>query len=427
MKIALNAIREAKYRCLKLVRGKRAGRAYRSWVRNSEPIRSECLDYLGSLREGPVIVVGFMSSSIGLGVTARKLVGALRSVQIEPLIHDLSAAFDLPQIHFDWCQAVQQWPEGGTVVVCLNPPDIQKAVQILPSAILDGRWLIGYFWWELERVPLEWRPIIKQFDEIWVSTAFVYSAFSEMRADFELSMLPVRVDVDAVELKRKTDGEFVVLAASDLQSWPQRKNPLGAAQAFIKAFDGEQNARLILKVQNAANLTEKFPEIGRLVARHSNIELIAETYGDEEFRRLLERVDVILSLHRSEGLGLIPIEGMALGKVVVATNWGGACDYLDASCAVPIGYSLRKVAEEEYISVPPGSRWAEPDLDEAAKWLRILRNDPELCVRLGARARLKIGLQYGADSKSHVMEALVCRPRHSKGRRVSAISTNRTD
>ncbi len=411
MKIKLNTTQRLVYETLKLS-SKRRARAYREQLR--PPLRSQLLDNLKSLRDGPVIVVGFMSSSIGLGVAARKLVASLRSVQIEPRIHDLSAEFHKPQIYPDWRKSIGECPEGGTVILCMNPPEIPHALSKLPARILEGRWLIGYLWWELEQIPLEWLSIVQQFDEVWVSSAFVYSAFSNHLHDFKLSLFPISIDVDGSELRRRTGGEFVVLSASDLNSWPQRKNPEGAVQAFVKAFGRDPNARLIIKVQNADHLDERLPSLARIVADQGNIELIAENFSEEQFKKLLERTDVILSLHRSEGLGLIPLEGMAVGKVVVATNWGGSCDYLDAASGIPIGYKLRPIAEGEYAHVPPGSRWAEPDIDEAVSWLRILRADPDLCLRLGIEARRRVASQYGLDAKRHIMQDLVNRHRQKR-------------
>lgn len=413
MKIKLNRKQRLIYETLKLSSKQRA-RAYREQLRPPAPLRSQSLDNLKSLRDGPVIVVGFMSSSIGLGVAARKLVAALRSAQIEPEIHDLSAEFYKPQIYLDWCKSIGECPEGGTVILCMNPPEIPHALSKLPARILEGRWLIGYFWWELEQVPLPWLSIARQFDEVWVSSGFVYSAFSSHVHDFELSLLPISIDVDGPEPKRRTGREFVVLSASDLTSWPQRKNPEGAVQAFVKAFGSDPDARLIIKIQNARDLDKTLPSIARIAADHGNVEVIAENFSEERFKRLLERTDVILSLHRSEGLGLIPLEGMAAGKVVVATNWGGSCDYLDAASGIPIGYKLRPIAEGEYVYVPPGSRWAEPHIDEAASWLRILRADPDLCLRLGIEARRRVASQYGLDAKRHIMQDLVNRHRQKR-------------
>ena len=148
MKIKLNTTQRLVYETLKLS-SKRRARAYREQLR--PPLRSQLLDNLKSLRDGPVIVVGFMSSSIGLGVAARKLVASLRSVQIEPRIHDLSAEFHKPQIYPDWRKSIGECPEGGTVILCMNPPEIPHALSKLPARILEGRWLIGYLWWELEQ------------------------------------------------------------------------------------------------------------------------------------------------------------------------------------------------------------------------------------------------------------------------------------
>ena len=44
---------------------------------------------------------------------------------------------------------------------------------------------------------------------------------------------------------------------------------------------------------------------------------------------LMAAVDIVLSLHRSEGFGLVPAEAMQLGKPVVATGWSGNMDFMN--------------------------------------------------------------------------------------------------
>ena len=50
---------------------------------------------------------------------------------------------------------------------------------------------------------------------------------------------------------------------------------------------------------------------------------------------LLAACDAVVSLHRSEGFGLILAEAMYLGKPVVATGWSGNMDFMNSGELLP--------------------------------------------------------------------------------------------
>jgi len=100
--------------------------------------------------------------------------------------------------------------------------------------------------------------------------------------------------------------------------------------------------------------------------------------------------DIFVSLHRSEGLGLVPLEAMRLGKAVVATGWSGNMSYMNNLNACLVGFDL---VPTDHTSDYYGSRnlgikayWAEPDLDHAARWLLKLAEDVGLRFSIGRRA-----------------------------------------
>lgn len=101
--------------------------------------------------------------------------------------------------------------------------------------------------------------------------------------------------------------------------------------------------------------------------------------------------DAYLSLHRREATGRQIAGAMAAGVPVIATAWGAHLDWADAICSRHVGYTVTAVEARHHRfdqrlrrRYPVGEPWAEPDLDQAAFWMRDLHEQPSERARLGA-------------------------------------------
>jgi glycosyltransferase involved in cell wall biosynthesis len=115
---------------------------------------------------------------------------------------------------------------------------------------------------------------------------------------------------------------------------------------------------------------------------------------------------VYVSLHRSEGFGLGLAEAMYVGTPVIATAYSGNMDFTapDNSCLV--GYSMRSVSALDHLHYPQaealyrsGLVWADPDVELAARWMRLLYQRPDLRLEIGSRAAAAIRRDYAAANQ----------------------------
>jgi glycosyltransferase involved in cell wall biosynthesis len=114
--------------------------------------------------------------------------------------------------------------------------------------------------------------------------------------------------------------------------------------------------------------------------------LLEGVWSEERKDALMASSDCYVSLHRSEGFGLTMAESMALGKPVIATAYSGNLDFMNPDVGYLVGYSETEVVEDLDV-YRPGWRWAEPDLDEAAEFMRYVFEHREGALAVGRRGR----------------------------------------
>ena len=284
-------------------------------------------------------------------------------------------------------------------VIHVNPEQIRDVMNEHPYRMFNGHYNIGVWLWELETIPETWIPQMKYVDEIWAPSEFIAKAIRK-ETDKPVTVIPYGIETPVAPGGRKDFGlpeeEFLVLAMYDSRSRAARKNPEGAILAFHKAFGkGKEKAALVLKVANGteeeiAALKRRINELG------SRCYLMTEQFSKPKLNTLIACCDVFLSLHRSEGFGLVIAEAMSLGVPVVATGWSANAEFMPENCTCRVGYRLIPV-NGDYQHRDDSDRWAEPDLNEAAGYLRTLWAEPRTRREMAEEAARHIREAYSME------------------------------
>ena len=325
-----------------------------------------------------VNVVGYLDRTSGLAQRARVLVDVLVAAGV----------------------AHSRWPVGSTA----SPVDVtgSTAAGVGPRVIHDttiavvtaselpglfrshadviggvGR-MIGYWFWEVEAIPDSHRAAIDAVDEIWAPTAFVRDAYRAV-TDKPVHLVPLPIArPDAAPVGRADvglDDRFTFLVSFDHLSVMERKHPLGAIEAFVRAFPrGDEPVRLLVKTLNGTVRPMRHGTLLRAAARDARIDVVDAHTPADRHMALIAHADAYVSLHRSEGLGLQPAAAMWLGTPVIASRYSGTLDLMDDDSAELIDVALIPVRNADG-AYPPEARWADPDLDQAAAAMRRLVDD----------------------------------------------------
>lgn len=267
----------------------------------------------------------------------------------------------------------------NTNIFHINPPQLPHVWEAFPEEALTGRYSIGVWYWELPEFPDDWCFAFDLVDEVWVASNFIQESVSA-KTDKPVIKIPPCIYLDEVTKQNRSDfnlpeDHFLFMCAFDVLSLQQRKNPLGAIEAFKRAFpQNDPEVGLVIKVNNAQEKPHEMADLTQALAGYENIYILNEVLSRAKLNTLIDLIDVYVSLHRSEGFGLVPAESMYLGKPVIMTNWSGNLELMIPGNSCGVDYHLTKL-EQNYGPYKKGQYWAEPNIDHASNYMRKLRED----------------------------------------------------
>ncbi|MEO5898895.1 MAG: glycosyltransferase, partial [Ilumatobacteraceae bacterium] len=273
--------------------------------------------------------------------------------------------------------------------------------------------MVGYWFWELEAVPRAMRGSIALVDEIWVGSQFVADAFAAV-ANVPVHRVAIPVPMPAASQLTSSDFAPLVpfgdrpifLVAFDHFSITERKNPIGAITAFRNAFAPDEGPVLVVKSMNGSTRWAQHQKVVAAAGDRPDIVIWDEHLTRADQMALVASADCLVSLHRSEGLGLHLAEAMWLGTPTIATRYSGNLDFMDDESALLIDAGRVHVTDGQGI-YPPTAMWADPDLEQAAAAMQRIVGDTKFAARLAADARAKMVMQPTLeDTGRHIAQLL---------------------
>ena len=353
-------------------------------------------------------LVGFAYAEFGLGASLRALAAACALGDIPFIVRDVDQRLATRQADRRVARYVADELRHRCSLYCVNP-DMLKPLQALITAAADaGGYGIGYWYWELEHLPREWDDAVETVDEIWTATEFIAATMRRSTAK-PVVKIPPPIEVSLSRPYRRAEfrlpeDRFLFLFSFDFNSFPKRKNPEGTVTAFKRAFGANRrDIGLVIKSINGANQPTALRELRDFVDGDERVVIMDDFLSHDQVSGLESVVDAFVSLHRAEGLGLGLAESMYLGKPVVGTAYSGNLEFMDGenSCLVP--YEMVPVGKGDYLYDDATFRWAEPDVDRAAYYMRRLADDAEFRTCIARRGRDTIRSRFSSAATAALM------------------------
>lgn len=324
-----------------------------------------------------VNLFGSIGGASGLSEGSRGAAAALKDAGLPICLWDL-----------EHIQPTGSSPPYQVNLIHANPNQLPELSFRIPMQAWIHRYNIGYWVWEQETLPAEWMRFFPLFDEIWTPSSFAAEAIRKA-TELPVTVVPhiINPEYDPLWGRKEfglPENKFICLLAFDCASVEERKNPAGAIAAFRQAFESQRDSVcLVIKVRNMTG--EAHTRLLAQLKDWPNVRLLTDDMHKKRVNSLIRCADVYISLHRAEGFGLVLAEAMYLGTPVIATNWSGNTEFMNEQVACMVDAQLVNL-KQDYPPFRKGSRWANPDLDQAAAYLKHLYDDPNYSRQIAARA-----------------------------------------
>ncbi len=353
-----------------------------------------------------VNLIGNIRLDSGLGQSMRLVANALEhsNVDFTILEHHINENFSMNDCSFDY--KISEEPKYGVNIFHINPHEFSTAFGQLGKAMWDGHYNIGYWLWELSEFPDEWVPCINVLDEIWTPAEFISEAIRK-KTNKPVVTVPYLIEAPVDErYDRKYFGlpedKYLYLMVYDNGSMMERKNPKGVLSAFKKAFDKDkEDVGLVIKISGKCE--QDVAEIKKSLDGYENVYFITETLSKIEINSLIKSVDVVVSLHRAEGFGLVLAEAMLNKTPTIATNWSANTEFMNSDVACMVKYNLVEL-DRQTGPYRKGAGWAEADTDNAACYMVKLYEDRQFAKELAGKAYDYICTKLGEETIVTIFE-----------------------
>lgn len=359
---------------------------------------------IGTTESNGINIIGFATGQFGIGEDARTATRALLNAGVTPVVYEPPIPLACAVIKGGWVnEYIRPEPKYRYNLFTMPAPDTLRMFFLQQIGVLQGRYNICAWQWELPHWPDHWRRLLAIPDEIWAQSRYVQQMFGK-ETDKPVVYMPLAVEVPEFTPRSRKSFDIPVkpytfLSVFDCNSWFQRKNPMGAIRAFQTAFAASnRDVQLVVKMMNTRHEMPEYKELMRMAAQDPRVFVIDEFLSRNDMLALLDCVDVFVSLHRSEGFGRVVAESMLLGKPVISTNYSGSVDFAHEGTAYVVDGPLVELKKGDY-SEWEGQHWMDPDIGLAADAMRRCVEDPD-----GTTAMAQRGLQIVRDN--HSIEAV---------------------
>ncbi|NIF07909.1 glycosyltransferase family 4 protein [Chryseobacterium sp. Tr-659] len=341
-----------------------------------------------------VNVFGFIGGEFGLGEAVRLIIKALNKAEIPVSLIN----YDIKTNHRhndDTFKNLNNEAVHDVNLVLLGPSEGKKILIHYPEDFFKNKYNIFYLNWESEYIPQEYIDNLSFYDEIWVPAQYCKDILAQyLNIPVHVIPYPIEIEVDD-EADQEADtfyqkDAFNFFFMFDYNSTLERKNTLNLISAFKKAFEkNDQSVFLTIKTSKSARFTKEREQLESSIKGYQNIKIVEQIYDKQTLHKIIRGCDAYVSLHRSEGFGLTMAEAMFFGKPVIATNYSGNLQFMNADNSFLVDFKKTKI-DSSIINYDSNTIWSEPNVDHASELMKMVKENSETVKDLALKGQQTI-------------------------------------
>ena len=337
-------------------------------------------------------LIGYIRGETGLGQSCRLVADALQESEIDFSVYNYENVSAMRFNDSSWDHKISDSAQYNINLIHIHPYEMPIAYLRMAKDTWLNRYNIAFWLWELEEFPEEWINALSLVNEVWTPSEFASNSIRKVTSK-PVHTIPYALrlpmcDSCARDMFNLPSDVFLFLCMFDCNSNFERKNPMGTIAAYKRAFTVDvKDVGLVIKLNNPQN--QEIQAILKELEGYSNIFIIKDVLEKKHVNSLISCVDVYVTLHRSEGFGLVPAEAMYLGTPVIATNWSANTEFMDENVACIVDYKYITI-QKDTGPFKAGNRWADPDIDQASVYMKKLYANENFRRRVADNAKSHI-------------------------------------
>lgn len=314
---------------------------------------------------------GPIGNTSGYGIAVKNFASAFSESNIPTKFHFAKNWKDTKFV-----QDLNQYSGDTDIDFYLHPPPWSKHK--------SGKYKIGYFYWEADRLPRGWGRALNQVDEIWTPCNVVANACRREKFSGPIKVIPTPGREFLVDKNLRFQYEKDNVLSENIYvfysifQWHFRKGYDVLLSAYYSNFTINDNVVLVLKVNplnvngyKKENILEDIRKIKKIYKDRDDLPMVYlsdELVPGKDIERLHSVGDCYVSPHRGEGWGMPIFDAIHANSNVIVTNYGGITEYLNENSANFIKFKLGPVRNMEWSPFYNKTQfWAEPSVSDLGR------------------------------------------------------------